>query len=216
MKKILIIDTLATGLNTERCAIYKIGGIFCEDNPGMIKEKTRFSLAVRPFEGARIIENSLWVGGVGRRNLVGYPPQEEAFADFIKLIENHINVRNANDKLYICGFNVAAFDSILIKNWFYRNDDPRFRDCFFVQTLDLMSIAAFALIGERDNMPDFHLETVARYLGVTPTKNENYNCLDNAETCLKMYRELKARLGTGERGEWEPLERVYSNMPINK
>lgn len=214
MNKILFIDTLTTGINTERCAIYRIGGIFCEESANTMKEVRRFDLAVRPFEGARIIENSLWVGGVTRGLLAGYPAQDKAFADFFALIDERINVKNVKDKLYICGFNVSSFDAPFLKNWFTRNGNGRYRDCFFVQTIDLMSIAAFAMMNFREDMPDFHLETAAKVLGVSPTKGEHYCCLDNAETCVKMYIELKRRLSSGAPEGWSPLERVFSNLPI--
>lgn len=211
MNKILFIDTLATGVHLERCAIYRIGGILCTENVNEIKEVRRFDFAVRPFSGARIAENSLWIGGVTRSTLAGYPPQEAAFADFYKLLEDAVNVKNVKDKLYLCGFNVSAFDAPLLKNWFLRNENGRYRDCFYMQTIDLMSIAAFALMNFRSDMPDFHLETAAKNLGINPTKSARYSCLDNAETCIKMYVELKRRLGSGNPGGWIPLERVYKN-----
>lgn len=212
MNKILFIDTLTTGINPERCAIYRIGGILCEETVTSIKEVRRFDLSVRPFEGARIMENSLWVGGVTRSDLIGFPVHQNAFADFYRIIEEHINVKNAKDKLYLCGFNVSSFDEQFLKNWFVRNGNSRFRDCFYVQTIDLMSIAAFAMMNFRSDMPDFHLETAAKALGVYPTKGSSYSCLDNAETCLKMYVALKERLGTGKPDGWAPIERVFTNM----
>jgi len=211
MNKILFIDTLTTGVNPDRCAIYRIGGIFCEETVSSIVEKRRFDLTVRPFDGARIMENSLWVGGVTRSDLIRYPLQQNAFADLYKVIQEQINVKNPKDKIYLCGFNVSAFDEPFIKNWFSRNGSGKYRDCFYVQTIDLMSITAFAMMSFRDDMPDFHLETAAKALGVTPTKGKAYSCLDNAETCLKMYVALKERLGCGKPEGWKPLERVFSN-----
>ena len=107
MNKILFIDTLATGVHLERCAIYRIGGILCTENVNEIKEVRRFDFAVRPFSGARIAENSLWIGGVTRSTLAGYPPQEAAFADFYKLLEDAVKAAqdvgflSANDRIVI-------------------------------------------------------------------------------------------------------------------
>lgn len=211
MSKILFIDTLTTGIHQERCAIYRIGGIVCEENVNAIREGIRFDLAVRPFAGARIVENSLWVGGVSRSDLVAYPTQEAAFADFYKILEDSINVKNSRDKMYLCGFNVA-FDVPFLKNWFLRNGNSHFRDCFYIQDIDLMSVAAFAMMNFRESMPDFHLETAAKALGVTPTKGQRYSCLDNAETCVKMYIALKERLSAGKPEGWTPGTRVFKNV----
>lgn len=214
MNKILFIDTLATGLNPEKCAIYRLGGIFCEENASGIVEKQRFDICVRPFETARIMENSLWTGGVTRSMLIYFPEQSDAFNDFFRLINENINLRNAKDKLYIAGFNVSSFDIPFIKNWFARNSNQRFRDCFYVQTLDIMSLAAFALINDRDNMPDFHLGTAARFLGVNP-ENGGYNsCLDNAQTCLEMYKVLKTRLNVGDNSTYEKTDKFFCNHSI--
>ncbi len=211
MKKILFLDTLATGLNPERCAIYNVGGILCEETLETMTEIRRFDLRLRPWEGARVTDNSLWVGGVRRSDLVQYPPQDTVFAAFFKLLESAVAIDNPRDKIYLSGFNASAFDAPFIRNWFFRNDCSRFRDCFFVQTVDLMTLSAFALMNERENMPDFHLETAARFLGVSPTKGERYSCLDNAETCLKIYMALKERLLTSPPNEWIRTEEILKN-----
>lgn len=211
MNKILFIDTLTTGLNPERCAIYRIGGIICEESAGGIVEKQKFDIFSRPFEGARIMENSLWVGGVTRSNLIYFPEQKSAFDDFFRLVSESVNLRNSKDKLYIAGFNTSSFDAPFIRNWFTRNGNQRFRDCFYVQTLDMMSLSAFALINERGNMPDFHLETTARFLGVSPARGERYSCLDNAATCLEMYKTLKTRLHVGDSRRHVGTDSLFTN-----
>jgi len=214
MNKILFIDTLSTGLNPERCAIYRIGGIFCEETPDSLSEKCRFELCVRPWEGARIMDNSLWIGGVTRSKMLYFPDSRTAFNDFFRLVTERVNIRNPKDKIYIAGFNASAFDVPFIKGWYARNDNQHFRDCFYVQTLDLMSLAALALINERDAMNDFHLETAARQLGVEPVKSEKYSCIDNAETCIAMFRALKERLHLGEDRHYEKTEDVFINHKI--
>lgn len=211
MNKILFLDTLTTGMNPERCAIYRLGGVFCEDTPDGIEEKKRFELFVRPFETARISENSLWTGGVTRSHLIYFPEQSEAFKDFIRLTDERVNIRNSRDKIYIAGFNTSSFDVPFLVNWFIKNGDNRFRDRFYVQTLDIMSLAAFALIEERQGMPDFHLETAAKALGVCPTKNSSYSCLDNALTCIDMYRSLKTRLKVGDNNKYITVDDTYLN-----
>lgn len=194
MNKIVFIDTLATGLNPEKCAIYNIGGIFCQEEHDKLKEVFRFEYRIKPFEGARITDSSLWTGGIMRMHLASYQPQDQAFEKFFNMMKEQIEIRDPKDKIYIAGFNTSQFDVPYIRNWFLRNSNQRFRDCFFVQTLDMMSISALVLKEERGAMPDFHLETTARFLDIIPRRREYYSCIDNAETCLKMYMKLKERL----------------------
>lgn len=214
MNKVLFIDTLTTGLNAEKCSIYRLGGIFCEETPDSITERQRFDIFVRPFQGARIADTSLWLGSMTRSKLLYFPEQKAAFDDFMKLVGERVNIRNPKDKLYIAGFNASAFDVPFLRGWFARNGNMHFRDCFYVQTLDLMSLAAVALINERDDMADFHLETAAQRLGVLPVKQEKYSCLDNAETCIAMYRNLKERMHLGEDARYSKTEELFTNHKI--
>lgn len=193
MNKILFLDTLTTGLSLERCSIYRIGGVLCKETPFGLEEIKRFDICSRPAPGARIIDNSLWVGGMTRAKLAYLPEQEKAFSDFMKIIEENINLKNPKDKIYLSGFNTSAFDMPFLRNFYNDNKSEDFRNCFYMQAIDLMNLAAFVLINEREGMSDFHLETTAKMLGISPVRNAKYSPLDNVETCIKMYLELKKR-----------------------
>lgn len=211
MNKILFIDTLATGLSSERCALYRAGGVFCEEQDGIISEKRRFELCMRPFEGARINDNSLWLSGTTRSRLIYYPEQEKAFADFAALVGERVNVANPHDKIYLAGYNSAATDMPFLMRWYERCGDRRFRDCFHVQALDIMGVAALTLMDRRRAMDSFQMDAAAAELGVTARRGESYSCLDNALTCLDMYVALKRRLGLGDIRRGEPLQEVFIN-----
>lgn len=194
MEKIIYIDTLTTGMNTDRCAIYRIGGIITEESV----ETDRFEMRVRPYPNARISDQSLWIGGESRGTLIKYPDEKDALAFLTGILDEHINVRNPKDKAYIAGFNASAMDVPFLRELFKRNGNMHFRDYFHVQVIDLMTLSAFALIRSRNDMPDFHLESAARALGLECPYGQSYNCLSNAKTCLDMYRLLEKRFGIGE------------------
>lgn len=187
MIKILTLDTLTTGMNTENCGrygIYRIAGIFTEDG----KETQRFDLKMKPFPGAKISDQSLYIGGEDRSSLCRYEDEQTAMEKFIALLDKAVNVRNPQDKLYICGFNVAAFDIPFLKEWFRRTGQERFRDYFYLQPLDLSSLASFAVLKDRNSLRDFYLETVAENFGLEIKPEERFNCLGNAELCLELLR----------------------------
>jgi hypothetical protein len=211
MNKILFIDTLTTGMDTKKCAIYAIGGIFCEDYPNETKETLRFEFRMRPHDGARISDNSLWVGGIERSNLLRYKKEEDVLMEFIQTLDEKVDIKNPNDKIYVAGFNSSAFDMPFIREWFERNGNGHFRDYFHIQTIDLMSLSAFALMGERNQMPDFHLETAARFLNVNSVIGEKYDCVNNAITCLNMYRTLKMRFNKGIIGKTDITKEYKKN-----
>lgn len=203
MNKILFIDTMTTGMNQSQCCIYRLGGIITEDGA----ERQRFELRMCPPRGAKIFENSLYITGETKGGLLRYPDEKTVLDDFIRIISKYVNLRNPLDKIYIAGFNVASFDIAFLREWFRRNGNETFRNYFHMQTIDLMSIAAYHLMDERNRMDDFHLETVARYLGVPFEGGRSYDCLANAKLCLDIYRKLK----TGETVEEQEKTETYRN-----
>ena len=194
MNKILFIDTVTTGMNPEKCAIYRIGGIYTIDGV----EQKRFELRMRPFANARISEQSLWISGESRSSLLIYPDEKAAFARFVEFLNDIVDIKNPKDKIYLAGFNSTAFDVPFLREWFRRNGNERFRDYFYVQTIDTMCLATVMLIKTRHNMPDFHLETAARFMHVKAVATQSYDCLTNAKTSLEIYRAFEKRCGLGE------------------
>lgn len=207
MNKVIFIDTLSTGMGPDRCGIYRIGGIVTYD----AVEKERFDLKVCPWKGARISEQSLWIGGESRASLVDYPDEKSALSQFTKILDRHVSVKNPSDKAYLAGFNSAGFDVPFLREWFLRCDNLRFRDYFHVQTIDIMCLTALLLMNERPGMPGFHLDTVAHQMGIEYSIRDIYNPVDNAEVCLRIYRKLQMRFGVNECYDETPVETITKN-----
>ena len=208
MNKILFIDTVTTGMNPEKCSIYRIGGIYTED----AEERQRFEFRMRPFRNARINEQSLWISGESRSSLLVYKDESDAFKDFVAFLDTLVDIRNPRDKMYIAGFNVSGFDIPFLREWFHRNGNERFRDYFHVQAMDVMCLSAFALMPTRQSMPDFHLETAARFLQVKAPAGENYECVENAKVSLDIYRVLQKRFGVAECTNLSEVTSVKKNF----
>lgn len=209
--KIVFIDTLTTGMNVYKCGIYAIGGIICKDTLEGTIEQERFEMRIRPFDGAYVKPASLWIGGIQNRELYRFKNETESLAWLTHILEKHITASNPKDKAYLAGYNASAFDVPFLRQFFRRNKNDNFYNYFQMQTIDIMSLAAFALMRERRGMIDFQLDTTARKLGVEPETSERYNCLDNAKTCLDMYRILKEQLGQGVAGDTETTAETQRN-----
>jgi uncharacterized protein YprB with RNaseH-like and TPR domain len=208
MNKFLFVDTLTTGMNPERCAIYRLGALYVEDGV----EKKALDIKVRPYNNARISQQSLWIGGETRSTLIHYPSEDSAFGDLLSFLNAVVDVRNSRDKIYIGGYNCSAFDIPFLREWFIRMDNQQFRNYFNVQSLDMMNIAAMALISKRESLPDFQMQSVASYLGIHTIEEEKYDCLQNARTALKIYRKLQTAFGLGicqDESETEDVTRNY-------
>lgn len=202
MNKILFIDTLTTGPFPSKCGIYAIGGSVCEDTQTETRELKRFEFRMRPFEDARIIDKSLWLGGMTRSQLIYFKKEAEVLEDFVKMLSDVVKVSDPADKIFLCGFNTSAFDMPFLKEWFDRNENRNFRNVFHMQSIDLLSVSAYALMEERTAMKEFNLDSVARKLGILTKVQERYSCLDNVAACIGIYRKLKERLGMGEWGSF--------------
>lgn len=207
MYKILFIDTLTTGMNPDKCAIYRIGGIFTVNG----REVRRFDLHVRPFDNARISDQCIWISGETRTSVIRYPDQEEAFKTFLSLLDEQVNIHNPKDKIHLGGFNTDRFDYPFIREWFRRNGNEHFRDYFYVQTLDMMSITNFSLLKTRSDMEDFYLETAARELGVRPAGEDRYDCVANSRTCLEMFHVLSKRFVIDDVSQKDELTETFRN-----
>lgn len=201
MNKVLFIDILTTGPNPNRCGIYAMGGCICEDSRWGIKELKRFEYRLRPFENVRISDHALWLGGVTRSQMLYFQKEEDVLNTFTELLADIVKVTDPTDKIHICGFNSSSFDMPFVKEWFERNNNKRFRDYFYMQSIDLMTLSAFALMDERQSMKEYNLETVARKLGIITTMSEKYSCLDNVNTCKQIYQKLKERFVCGKPAE---------------
>lgn len=208
MQKILFIDTMATGVSTERCAIYRIGGIYTEDGV----EKARFEFRACPWPGARISDQSLWICSETRATLARYPSSADAFASLLEFISARVDVKHPSDKAYLAGFNASAFDVPLLKEWFRRNGNEHFRDYFYVQTLDVMNLSAFVLLGERRSMQGFHLEDVARKFDIPYPYGDSYDCVENAHVCLDIFRHIREVTGLGPGGATETASTFVTNF----
>lgn len=202
MNKILFIDILTTGTNPQKCGIYAIGGILCEESLSEMKEVKKFEFRLRPFESAKVMDHSLWIGGITRSHLVYYKQENEVLDTFMEIISNCVNLSNPEDKIFICGFNSTGFDMPFLKEWFERNGNKRFRDCFHMQSLDLMTLSAYALMPERRTMREFNLASISRKIGVVSKTSETYSCLDNVKTCIQLYMKLNEILKKSNNKEY--------------
>ena len=208
MNKFLFIDQATTGKNPDRCAIYRIGGIYAEDGV----EKKRFEFRMRPFLNARISEESLWICGESRSSLLIYRDERDVFKEFVGLLDTLVNVRSPQDKLYIAGYSPASYEVPFLTEWFRRNGNEHFRHYFHYQSIDVMCLAAVLLMNRRHLMPDFTLESAARHLGIMIPHTDSYNCIINAKASLDIYREFERRAGLGDCRDTAPASETVKNF----
>lgn len=160
--KLLFIDLETTGTRYWKDGIHQMSG--CIDIDGEIKES--FNFFVRPNPNAQINEVALSVGHVTLEQVQAYPPMEEIYAKFVKMLSKYVNKFDKTDKFYIVGFNNASFDNSFLQAFFKQNGDDYYGSWFWPNSLDTYVLVTPLLASIRSTMPNFKLSTVATYLGI--------------------------------------------------
>lgn len=158
MTKIIYIDTETTGLNREKCAITQLAGVI---RVGDQEEEFNFFMA--PHEGAEISDEALNTQGKTLDEVKAYPDQALQYAHFLTLLGKYVKKFDKQDKFILLGWNIG-YDADIVRAWFTRNGDKFFGSWFWTPPIDIMSVAAMALVPVRPSLPNFRLETVYRFL----------------------------------------------------
>jgi DNA polymerase III subunit epsilon len=160
MKEVYL-DTETTGLDPAINGIWQIAGMIVSSETFM-----PFDYKVAPFKGDIIEPTALEMSGMSEKEMFKLPHPIEVHRKFTELLGTHVNKYDKTDKYIFLGYN-ARFDSNFLREWFAKCGDKYFGSWFWTPPVDLMSTAAFFLANERPKMPNFKLESVMSYLGIT-------------------------------------------------
>lgn len=185
MTKLIYIDTETTGLDPKVSAITQLSGVI--RNGDAIEE---FNFFMRPHPSAVVYKEALEVQGRTEEEVNAFPPDSIAYADFIALLERHCKKYDKQDKFFFIGFN-AKFDADFIREWFLRNNDKYFGSWFWNPPIDVMTIAAFALMDRRQEMPNFKLKTVYEMLYPDDTEIKFHDAMDDIKATRRILRDLR-------------------------
>jgi DNA polymerase-3 subunit epsilon len=157
--KLIYIDTETTGLDPKKGAIIQLSGIIRTED-GIA---TSFDYRMAPFGNSEISNEALEIQRRTLEEVRAYPDQKKAYHEFVELLGRFCNKYDKQDKYFMFGYNVQ-FDAEFLRVWFDRNDDKYYGSWFWNPPIDVMSLAAMALMQERSSLPNFKLGTVAEHL----------------------------------------------------
>lgn len=175
--KLFFFDLETTGTNPGKHGIHQISGQIVID--GIVKES--FDFHVQPNPKAIIEDEALAVAGVTREQIAQYPPMATVYAQLIAMLSKYVDKFNKKDKLFLVGYNNAAFDNQFLRGFFLQNADKYFGSWFWANTLDVMVLATNYLLDIRPDMDNFKLSTVAATLGVQVDGDSLHNALYDIE-----------------------------------
>ncbi len=205
MKKFFF-DLETTGLDYKVNAIHQFSG--CIELDGTVIES--FNFKIRPFEGAIIEPKALETSNVTEEQIMAYPPAEEVFADFMRMLSRYVRKFDKKDKMFLVGYNNAAFDNAFLREFYVRYQrDDYFNSWFWGNTIDVMVLASEHLTEMRVGMENFKLMTTARALGIEIDESK----LHDAEYDIELTRNIY-RIVTNRFNEKPSVYGVLDEMPF--
>lgn len=162
--KMFFFDLETTGLHPSVNGIHQMSGRLYVD----FKFVSEFNCNVKPFERDVIEEKALEVSGKTVEMLKGedhYSPMA-VYKSITKLLGNHVDKFNKQDKVFLCGYNNASFDNQFLRSFFEKCGDKYFGSWFWSSPIDVFVLASQHLMLSRHQMADFKLSSVAKQLGI--------------------------------------------------
>lgn len=182
-------DVETTGVKYYQNGIHQISGMIIEHG----EIKAEFDYKVRPHEGAVIEQSALDVGGLTKEEIMSYPPMEEIFPEFFKLITKYVPDRfkkGNKDRLHLAGFNNASFDNAFLRAWMFRNGEKYFNAIFHNGSIDVFCMAAVHFAHKRHELEGFQLNDVCRYLGIEVEEDKLHDSLYDIHLTHECFKKL--------------------------
>lgn len=185
MKKFFF-DLETTGVNPAKNGIHQISGII-EIDDVVVEE---FDIKVRPNPKAIIEDAALEVGGVSKEQILSYQDMHNGYEELTGILSKYVDKYDKKDKFFMIGYNNASFDNNFLRGFFLQNGDKYFGSWFWANTVDVMVMATDYLLGERQNMVNFKLSTVADYLGVKVESDKLHDAMYDIYLTREVYRKV--------------------------
>ena len=184
MSKILFFDLETTGVDSKKNGIHQISGMMQVDGE-IVKE---FNIKLKPDENLVIDPDALAVSNLTIADIEARDWGEiDAYSEFIGIIGSHCNKYDKKDKIYLCGYNNAAFDNQFLREFFLRQGDNYFGSWFWSNSLDVMVFASMLLSRKRANMENFKLKTVAKACGVEVDEEQLHDALYDVKLTKQIF-----------------------------
>lgn len=188
MLKQLFIDTETTGVNTNTCGVYQIGGII---KVGKREEEFEFNCDI--FEENEIDPKAFETNKMTVETISEYPSPDIVFEQFTSLLEKYVDKYDKNDKFIVIGYG-SEFDQQVLRNWFYRLGDDYFGSWFWHPWVCVMNLAQYVLQEERNMLTNFKQSAVAEYLRIRVSEDKLHTALYDAQLAKKIYEKLNMKI----------------------
>lgn len=190
MSILVFIDCETTGLDPNIHSIIQLSGSVVVKTDSGYEEKETFDYKMRPFADTELDIDALRVNNITIDEMLSYEYPYEVYKKFERMLQKHWNSYNdrGTGMLHFVGYN-ARFDFDFIREWFKRCGNNYMKSYFYFPPIDVMNLAAVKLMNERQELPNFKLETVAKYLVIEPEGKLHDSAVD-IELTKRMFFKL--------------------------
>ena len=179
------IDVETGGLDPQGCALLQIAGVI--EGKG-VEEK--FNFHIKPFDADQIDPKALAVNNLTLEQINEFESPKTVYDNLLQLWGKYVDCYDKRDKMFFVGYNSHSFDMPFMREFFRKCRDKYFGSWFFYPSIDVMILAAQAMLDKRRWMPDFKLMTVADRLGIPVDQSKLHDAFYDIEITKKIYEEV--------------------------
>jgi len=184
--KLIFLDIETTGIACPASGLIQLAGLIEID--GTVVD--HFDFRIQPFPNDAISDDALAVTGVTRDELARYKPPGDVFSKLLTILDKFVDRYDRKDKFHLVAYN-AKFDAEHLRAWFDKNNDKYYGSWFWHPPIDVMGLAAMALMDKRSTLANFKLPTVAAAFGITVDEAKAHEALYDAEVTREIFLQLR-------------------------
>ena len=109
------------------------------------------------------------------------------YKQIIAMLGKYVDKYKKQDKFHLVGYNNAGFDNPFFRAFFTQNNDQYFGSWFWANSLDVLVLATQFLKGERSQMANFQLKTVAAFLGIEVDESRLHDAEYDIDLTMQIY-----------------------------
>jgi DNA polymerase III subunit epsilon len=188
MIKLCYLDLETSGLDSNKHGIVQIAGQI--EVPG--KDVCSFAFPVKLFQEDCYDSEAMKMHG--SRYLEGEEPKK-VHRLLTSLFGGFVDKFDKQDKFQMVGYNVTSFDAPFLRKFFEKSGDKYFGSWFWWPPIDVMSMAAFACLKCRCELPNFKLGTVCKHFGVDFDDKEAHDAVYDVVKTRELYKKVCECLG---------------------
>lgn len=188
MLKQIYVDVETTGTDPKINGLIQLAFIIKING----EEKERKCFNIQPFKDDFINPEALYCNGLKAMEIEKFPRPERIYKAFCQILDKYVNKFDSKDKFLLHSYG-GLFDYNFLRYWFEKNDDNFFGSYVYYPPMDVMNLAAYTLMYERNNLT-FSLHSLADYLDIDTSKHKAHNALDDIDLTIKVENRLKEKI----------------------